>query len=255
MGRRVDDVGRAAYTGVWRVLERWLRVPRGPVELPPALTTAAALPDVDEDIDMRRRGFRPDPGFLRYLRIIFWVICVIIDLGLLVVWIVILAASPIVGAVLAPLFLAVMVIPDVIAYVALHLRYDTTWYAMNDRSLRIRRGVMVIRETTLTFENIQNVSIQRGPLEQFCGIARLIVETAGGGGGAGEAGGLGPHVGVIEGMEDPEAIRDLIMARVRASRSAGLGDEPEERRDSRRAAWSPAHVQALRDIAGELRPA
>jgi uncharacterized membrane protein YdbT with pleckstrin-like domain len=43
------------------------------------------------------------------------------------------------------------------AYIAIHLRYDTTWYVHGDRSLRIRRGIWVIHETTLTFENIQNV--------------------------------------------------------------------------------------------------
>ena len=63
-------------------------------------------------------------------------------------------------------------------YVALHLRYDTTWYVVTDRSLRIRRGIWVIEETTITFENVQNVSITQGPLERAFGIATLVVDTA-----------------------------------------------------------------------------
>jgi membrane protein YdbS with pleckstrin-like domain len=77
--------------------------------------------------------------------------------------------------------LVVIVLPDIIAYVAIHLRYDTTWYVLSSRSLRIRRGVWVIHETTLTFENIQNVSVDSGPLEQWFGIANVMVDTAGGG--------------------------------------------------------------------------
>ena len=64
---------------------------------------------------------------------------------------------------------------------ALHLRFDTTWYVMTERSLRIRRGIWVIREMTITFENVQNVKVQQGPLQRFFGISSLVVETAGGG--------------------------------------------------------------------------
>ena len=66
------------------------------------------------------------------------------------------------GVVLALPFLALMVLPDIFAYVGIHLRYDTTWYVLTDRSLRIRRGIMTIHETTISFENVQNVEVRRG---------------------------------------------------------------------------------------------
>jgi uncharacterized membrane protein YdbT with pleckstrin-like domain len=75
----------------------------------------------------------------------------------------------------------VLIAPDVIAYVGLHLRYDTTWYVFTDRSLRIRRGIWVIHETTITFENVQNVAVAQGPVQRYFGIADVIVQTAGGG--------------------------------------------------------------------------
>ena len=43
-----------------------------------------------------------------------------------------------------------------------------------------------VLETTITFENIQNVTVQQGPLQRLFGIADVRVDTAGGGGG-------GPH--------------------------------------------------------------
>ena len=65
---------------------------------------------------------------------------------------------------------------------AMHLRYDTTWYVLTNRSLRIRRGIWMIHETTITYENVQNVSVNQGPLQRIFGIADVLVQTAGGGG-------------------------------------------------------------------------
>ena len=71
------------------------------------------------------------------------------------------------------------VLPDILAYIAIHLRYDTMWYVMTDRSLRCRRGIWVIFEHTITFENVQNVHVRRGPVQYFFGISTVVVETAG----------------------------------------------------------------------------
>ena len=67
------------------------------------------------------------------------------------------------------------------ADIAIHLRYDTTWYVLSDRSMRIRCGILNIYETTITYENIQNVSIHQGPLQRYDGFSDVHVETAGGG--------------------------------------------------------------------------
>ena len=161
------------------------------------------------------------------------------------------------GIALTPVFLAVTFLPDVVAYVAIHLRYDSTWYVLSDRSLRIRRGIWTIHETTITFENVQDVTVHQGPLQRYFGIANVVVETAGGGGGGQEAG-VPSHTGLIEGVEDAARIRDLIMARVRQSRAAGLGDEAREtERTSHPAApvWTSEHVAVLREIREGLRTA
>jgi membrane protein YdbS with pleckstrin-like domain len=145
------------------------------------------------------------------------------------------------------------VVPDIIAYLAVHLRFDTTWYVMSERSLRIRRGIWVIHETTLTFENVQNVTVRQGPLQRYFGIANLLLETAGGG--QSQAGPQGmqttaAHRGLIEGVADAQRIRDLIMNRLRKSRTTGLGDEAEVRDRGR--AWTETHVCVLREIRDSL---
>jgi hypothetical protein len=155
----------------------------------------------------------------------------------------------VIGLWLAPLALAVMLLPDIVAYVAIHLRYDTTWYVLTHKSLRIRRGIWVIQESTITFENIQNISVEFGPLERWFGIANVIVDTAGGGPEKTSHGKPKEnfHRGISEGIDHPDEIRDLIMNRLRQSRSAGLGDD-----HATATAWGTQHVAILREIRDSL---
>ena len=122
---------------------------------------------------------------------------------------------PVLGLVLAVPALALIVLPDVVAYVGIHLRYDTTWYVLTDRSLRIRRGILNIHETTISFENVQNVEVRQGPLQRYFGIADVLVTTAGGGvashGKGAQASTLGAHVGLLQGLDDADAVRNQIL--------------------------------------------
>ncbi len=230
------------YTGLWRILAGWFRVPRQPPTLP-----AAASESVE--------AFGPAPEFLRYLKFLFWLLMLPMDIPVLAIWVVMLVVVPIVGLVLSPLFIFLAIAPDIVAYVAIHLRYDTTWYVLSPRSLRIRRGIWVIHETTITFENIQNVEVVQGPLQRYFGIASVHVQTAGGGGGGrrGEGPAMGAHHGLIEGVKDAPRIRDLIMSRVGLSLHAGLGDEAHPDHDghppaAHPPAWTPEHLAVLRQI-------
>ena len=241
MSQRVEQVSKWFYQGLWGVLARWFRVPVRPPTLPVAPGDTIAT-------------FQPDEGFLRYLLFRFWIGLIIIDALIFIAWLVITIALPIAGILLALPALFLAVVPDVVAYLAVHLRFDTTWYVMSDRSLRIRRGIWVIHETTLTFENVQNVSVRQGPLQRYFGIANLLVETAGGGQSQHDAQGMqstAAHRGLIEGVADAHRIRDLIMNRLRNSRTAGLGDDRDE--DPSGTAWTADHLAALREIRDAVR--
>lgn len=237
VSEHVDRAGRWIYQGVWAALVRWFRVPEHPPQLPIAAGDASD-------------SFRPAAGFLSYLKFKFWIGLTLIDGVVLIVWIVIAAVSPLAGAMTALPALAIAVLPDILVYIALHLRYDTTWYVMTGRSLRIRRGIWIIHETTITFENVQNVEVRQGPLQRFFGIGDVLVQTAGGGGkpAAGQQGAesMTSHHGLIEGISHAAEIRDLILARLRHSRTAGLGDEPHHALTG--GGWSPDHLAVLREI-------
>lgn len=223
------------YRRLWEILVRWFKVPDQPPE-PPVVEPGEAFD-----------SFRPAPEFLRYMKAWFWMLLGAMDAVLLLAYVALAVALAAAGLwwVAIPLFPVAVVlvsVPGVITFVALHLRYDTTWYVMTDRSLRIRRGIWVIHETTITFENVQNLSVRQGPVERWFGISRLIVETAGAGGDPHEGRSHVANVGVVEGITDPARLKARVLGRLGTSRSTGLGDHDEA------PAWTPAHVAALRSI-------
>jgi membrane protein YdbS with pleckstrin-like domain len=238
-----DRAAQWIYGGIWRWVVAWFHVPEEPPSLPAA--DPAAL-----------RRFHPALDYLRYLKLWFWLGLAAVDAAIALAWIAIASASPAAGMLLLVPAVLVAVLPDIVVYIALHLRYDTTWYVISNRSLRIRKGIWVLREMTVTFENVQNIGVTQGPVMRYFGIKNLVVETAGAAGSkSAEEGGRGENQAVLEGLGNADEIRDLILARVRASRSAGLGDEAAtahgaqaERAPQR---WAPEQIRLLRDIRDE----
>lgn len=228
------------YHGIWGVLARVFKVPREAPTLP-------VRPGESFE------AFKPARGYLNKLRLEFFI-------GLIVAAIFLFGS--VAGISVAswgaefgmwgfflsgPVAIVLEVIFAVFGFLAIHLRYDTMWYVMNDRSIRMRRGMWLIRETTITFENIQNVSVSQGPLQRLFGIANVKIETAGGGGAADpNSGGIGSHHGLIEGVSEPQRIRDMIMLRLRKSKSSGLGDDDESHH--KEAGLNARHLTLLREI-------
>jgi membrane protein YdbS with pleckstrin-like domain len=237
----MDNIRRASewcYHGIWYPLTKWFLVPRDPPSLPSTQGEWV-------------QSFRPSEGYLNYLRFFFWVGLVAIDLALTIAWLAIAIVSPLVGLLITPIALAVIILPDIVAYIAIHLRYDTTWYVLTDRSMRIRRGILTIHETTITFENIQNIHLHQGPVQRMFGFATLQVETAGGGGGGAKQQGAGfGHRGLMEGLSNAVEIRELIMRQIKGQRSAGLGDDHQgsEHPYVNIGGFSDRQVKLLREI-------
>jgi len=236
-----DGVERAAewvYRGVWWWISSLFKVPARPPELP-------SLPGDTP------RSVHPSRSFLRYLKLYFWVAAIAIDILIVALWLASVLVDWRIGIVLAIPALALAILPDIVAYVAIHLKYDTMWYVMNARSLRCRRGIWTVIEHTITFENVQNVHIRRGPVQYFFGISTIVIETAG----AAEPDGANRFAvgnkAIMEGIERPWEIRDLIMERVKRSRGTGIGERPVEERTG--ALWRPEILRALEEIRDEAR--
>lgn len=207
------------------------------------------------------RVFRAAPGYLRYITAGWLLTQLAILAGIVAADIptaIFLRGSGLATAVLAVvtvLGLLAFAVQFALTWFALRLDYELRWYKVTDRSLRIRSGVWNVSEMTMTFDNIQNITVTQGPLERFFGISDVRVTTAGGGEAAaqkksGHGGGQNLHLGVFRGVDNPEEIRDLMLARLRRLRDTGLGDPTDDH--SHDDDWLPA-LAALRDEARALR--
>ncbi len=269
--------GTAVERGLWRALVRCLRIPEEPPELPGSR---------QGQVDV----FLPAPAYLRYLRCEAVLTAILIALVAAAAGVVLLLTGKVgvgwmtIGA--APVVLLIGVMLALLA----RLRFRTMWYALTDRSLRARHGLWTIHEVTITYENVQNVSVTQGPLMRLFGIWKLDIQTAGGsrkaahsdnpmlsglliavqivanllpGGAAfasaGATSGRSKRgvaaTGTIHGLLDPLPVRNGIMEKVKRSRSAGFGDEwSQDERAALRAkqAVTREHVRALRSIRDRL---
>jgi len=77
----------------------------------------------------------------------------------------------------------------------------------------VTRGVLVRREWTVPYGNVQSVTVRRGPFQRLVGIATVRIDTAGG------SGINGPHVHDIGDARAEALVRDLIQ-RVEALRTS-----------------------------------
>lgn len=224
------------FAAVERAAVRLLRIP--PPPLPPA-----GDPNV-------LRTFRASPRFL-VVGIVGWLFAHTLLLPMIVAFVVTALISGLTGpfAVLAAPVLVVLtgvvLFELVSSVVVVGLDWRLRSYLVTDRAIRVREGVLNVREMTLSLANVQNVELKQGPLARLLGIADLEVRTAGGGDGAEGAQGSGMmHKARFVGIDDAEAVRDLILARVKAAQGAGLGDPAANRR-----APPPRLPSASREVA------
>ena len=229
--------------------ERALRIPHDPT--PPPGDEASA------------RVFRAAPAYFKY-RLVLWAIATAfllffavvflggLDLALMTdkhvpaaVRVIVLGISALVGFAL--------LLHATFSLAVLRLDFEKRWYVVTDRSLRVREGVVVVREMTVTFANIQNVAVMQGPIQRALGLADLQVETAGGGSANANQKQLGPnlHVAWFRGIDNAEEVKLLIQDRLRKLKDTGLGDHDDHHAPA--PAASLALLDALRAVHAEAR--
>jgi uncharacterized membrane protein YdbT with pleckstrin-like domain len=126
-------------------------------------------------------------------------------------------------------FIAGFIIQLPVSFAIMRLDFELRWYMLTDRSLRVREGIISVKEKTMTFANVQNLEVRQNPLQRLFGISNLAVRAAGGGskGSSGSSDSSGSHEARFEGVDNAEEIRGVIRERVRLHRDAGLGDPDE----------------------------
>ena len=127
----------------------------------------------------------------------------------------------------------------------LWFRYHTLRYRFDDEGVRASWGILFKREVLVSYRRIQDIHVSRNVVERWLGIGTVEIQTASGSSSAELK---------LEGMEDHEAVRDFLYARMRGARDphgarAQSGAPPA-------AAGAPAaqaeSVALLREIRAEL---
>ena len=188
------------------------------------------------------RTFRAAPNYY-YFRLIMWLLSHVLVFAMVAPLIVVATVAPGKGTVpvavivifwtVAALGIAYWLLSLTFGYAVMKLGYELRWYMISDRAIRIREGIVTVREKTIALANIQNTVVKQGPLQRMLGIADVEVRTAGGGseeaGQHGKGGQVGEpmHIGYFRGVDNAAEIREIIQAGVRKHRDSGLGD-PEE---------------------------
>jgi membrane protein YdbS with pleckstrin-like domain len=229
------------YSAFRTFCERLLRIPPDPH--PPPGDEAST------------RSYRAAANYFKYL-VVIWLLSsgltILIPLAIEVVLVVVALNSRevhLAWALIPGVILALTILIAVFRLAVLRLNYEKRWYIVTDRSLRVREGVVGVREMTVTFANIQNISISQGPVQRLLGIADLRVDTAGGGGAATQQH-AGPdlHVAWFRGIDNAPAVRELIQQRLRQFKDAGLGDHEDVASEVAHSHDSADMIAALREI-------
>lgn len=116
--------------------------------------------------------------------------------------------------------IAVFAVCVIFACIWAPLYYKSVVYHLNETEMTWRRGVFFRKTGIVPYNRLTNVDIVQGPVMRVFGIYHLKIETAGGGASA------SAEI-QIEGVENPEPIRQLIMDFVRGQKPAAAATGTE----------------------------
>ena len=97
----------------------------------------------------------------------------------------------------------------VIVIPALIIRYNTLRYQFEETGLRMLVGLFFRREVVVAFRRIQDIHVSRNLIQRWLGIASVSVQTA--------SGNAMPEI-VLEGITDPDSVRDWLYERMRGAK-------------------------------------
>jgi putative membrane protein len=100
----------------------------------------------------------------------------------------------------------------------LYFRYHTMRYRIDQDGIHMKWGIIFRREIMLNYSRIQDIHLRSNIIERWLGLARLEIQTASG---------SASSAMVLEGLEDPEAMRDFLYSRMRGSHQTGPAGEQE----------------------------
>jgi len=124
-----------------------------------------------------------------------------------------------------------------------YFRYSTMRYKFTDEGISMSWGILFRREIIVNYARIQDIHLRSNFVERWLGLARVLVQTASGSSSAELT---------LEGLQEFEAVRDFLYARMRGVKDPAHPAAPVAAAVA--ASGSDAELAAaLREVARELR--
>lgn len=100
---------------------------------------------------------------------------------------------------------------------ALWFRYQTLKYRFEESGLRMQVGLLFKKETVTAYRRIQDIHLTSNVIQRWLGIASISIQTA--------SGSAMPEI-VIEGVTEPEKLRDWLYERLRGTKHSLSAGRP-----------------------------
>ncbi len=126
-------------------------------------------------------------------------------------------------------------------FIPLFIRFKTMRYRFDDEGVSMRWGLLFQREVYLTYRRLQDIHVTRNIIERWMGLAKVPIQTA--------SGTSGPTMR-IEGIRDPEPLRDYLYARMRGAHGQ---DEEDAHAAGSTEDEALAPLREIRDTLREIR--
>jgi len=90
----------------------------------------------------------------------------------------------------------------------LYFRFHTMKYEFSEQGIRMSWGILFRNEIVLNYARIQDINLNSNFIERMLGLASIHIQTASG---------SSTSVMTLEGMPDPEGMRDFLYSRMRGA--------------------------------------
>jgi len=122
-------------------------------------------------------------------------------------------------------------------------KYKTLRYRFDDKGVSMSWGILFHREIYLTYRRIQDIHVTRNLIHRWLGLASVAVQTASGTSGAQMT---------IEGIRNPEALRDFLYDKMRGARGEADETASGDSAGASGKAGADEALQLLREIRDDL---
>ena len=104
----------------------------------------------------------------------------------------------------------------IVSEIYAQMSYNRWFYEFTDEGLRLERGIIWKKYTSIPYERIQNIDIHRGIIARMLGFSTVMIQTAG-----------FSRLAIAEGnipaveMKHAEEIRNFVMKKIKQTRGSG----------------------------------